>query len=391
MIWDSYVFRRGADVEDLWDQMYLARLNDGKATRLLYITGRGFDVRATTVLSRFVDRICASRCKIESAKMLLVGLAGYQLSSDLRDQTAENATNLENLFAKIGQTETIEIGRSAHGEDDISAAMALRNGADKILQHATERTDIILDVSSLPRICYVTILLSLLAKLVSKPATAEQLFAGGVTLHVLVGEDAALDAQISSEDPSNDLVLIPGYAEALQAEALQDTHLVWLPLLGEGRAAQLRKIESTIPAWAEICPILPYPSRNPRRGDELLMEYAEVLINMREIPLSNILYVHEAHPFEAYRQILEAMLRYRKTMAVVGGCRFVVTPLASKLVTIGAALACFEMKLRSEDGQSSVAMPHAEPKRYVAQIGALKASNPEISALLLTGEAYAAQ
>jgi hypothetical protein len=46
----------------------------------------------------------------------------------------------------------------------------------------------------------------------------------------------------------------------------------------------------------------------------------------------------------AYRRFLGAMMRYRKSMSIMGGCRLVVTPLASKLITIGASLACFEMQ-----------------------------------------------
>jgi hypothetical protein len=388
LIWENYVFRRGVEVQELWDQMHAAKVLEERPTRLLYITGRGFDLRATTVLEQFVDRLKASRCHIERATMLLVGLTGYQLADNLHSQTAENAARLTEIFASVGQTEALQMGRSADGEDDISTAMALRYGAEKILSHVHDCTDIVLDVSSLPRISYLTILLSLLAKLIPAVHAANCLFSKGVTLHVLVGEDAALDSKISSEDPGNDLVLIPGYAEAFQAETLQDTHLVWMPLLGENRVAQLKKIESSIPAWAEICPVLPHPSRNPRRGDRLLIEYHDLLIGTRETPLSNILYVHEGHPFEAYRQLLEAMLRYRRTMAVVGGCRLVVTPLASKLVTIGAALACFEMKANAVGDQSSVAIPYAEPKRYVADLESLRASRPEISALVLTGDAY---
>ncbi len=170
--------------------------------------------------------------------------------------------------------------------------------------------------------------------------------AKGVTLQVLVGEGAALDSQISSEDPSNDLVLIPGYSEAMESEALRDMPLVWFPVLGENRLAQVKKVEESIPTWAEICPILPHPSRNPRRGDQLLVEYDSILFATRETPLGNILYAHESHPFEAYRQLLGAMLRYRSTMGVIGGCRLVVTPLASKLITIGSALACFGASCR---------------------------------------------
>jgi NAD(P)-dependent dehydrogenase (short-subunit alcohol dehydrogenase family) len=87
-------------------------------------------------------------------------------------------------------------------------------------------------------------------------------------------------------------------------------------------------------------------------------------------------------------QLLQAMLRYRNTMKVIGKCRLVVTPLASKLITVGCALACFEMKLKSTDYASSVAIPYAEPRRYEVTIERLMQSRPVISALLLTGDAY---
>ncbi len=72
----------------------------------------------------------------------------------------------------------------------------------------------------------------------------------------------------------------------------------------------------------------------------------------------------------------------------MGGCRLVVTPLASKLITIGVGLACFEMRPPDVTADYRVAIPYAEPTRYVASVQALRESKPEISALILTGEAY---
>jgi hypothetical protein len=184
------------------------------------------------------------------------------------------------------------------------------------------------------------------------------------------------------------LTLIPGYSEALQSESQQEEPLVWFPILGENRLAQLRKIQASIPEFAEICPILPHPSRNPRRGDELLLEYDSVLFTQRATPISNVFYVNETHPFEVYRQLLGAMQRFRKSLGLIGKCRIVVTPLASKLITVGSALACFEMKLISIDYKSSVAIPYAEPKRYEVDLELVLQSRPIISALLLTGDAY---
>lgn len=185
--------------------------------------------------------------------------------------------------------------------------------------------------------------------------------------------------------------MVPGFSSAMQLESFQDSPLVWFPILGEHRVNQLQIMRSNkIPGEAEICPVLPHPSRNPRRADRLLVEYKEALFDSRRTPTSNILYVHESEPFEAYRQLLGAMRRYQQSMEILGGCRLVVTPLGSKLVTLGAGLACFEMRPTDlENASYGVAIPHAEPTRYVVDPLAVKRSQPEICCLLLTGGAYA--
>jgi len=384
MLWQHYVFRRGAEVNDMWDLVFARR-----PVRLLYIAGRGFDARAQAVMTAFVDSLRSSGGAVERADLLLVGFSGYQLSEELTEQTELNAKALEEAFTTIGATSRLSIGASASGEDDISAANALRIGTEAVLKNVINKTDIVLDVSSLPRVVYLSLMTALLRKLIPNKASPNALFANGVNLQVLVAEDASLDAQIRSEDPRNELVLIPGFSSALYAESMRDWPLVWFPILGENRVNQLQKVlDSAIPAAAEICPVLPHPSRDPRRADGLLVEYRVPLFDKRQTPTSNILYAHEAHPFEAYRQLFRAMERYRKSMCIIGGCRLVVTPLASKLITLGAGLACFEMRPAGMDENYGVAIPYSEPTRYVASTEVLRASKPEISALLLTGDAY---
>lgn len=82
------------------------------------------------------------------------------------------------------------------------------------------------------------------------------------------------------------------------------------------------------------------------------------------------------------------MQRYQDSMMIMGGCRLVMTPLGSKLITLGAGLACFEMRSNKWPAKHAVAIPHAEPRRYLATVDSLRKSKPEISVLLLTGEAY---
>lgn len=389
MLWDRYIFRRGNGVHELWDRLF-----EERPIRLLYIAGRGFDVRAQAVMRETVASLSASGRRIESAQLLLVGLNDYELQEEIKQLTEENTAQLHEIFAPLGSVKDIPIGSSSEAEEDISASTALRSGVGSVLAEVSDQTDIVLDVSSLPRVIYLALLTSLLNRLVPNKTVFQDghhpLAANGVNFQVLVAEDAQLDGNILAEDPSNDLVLIPGFSGALHAESVQDWPLVWFPILGENRVSQLQKVMSLaeIPISAEICPVVPHPSRNPRRADDLLVEYTTPLFESRKTPTTNIMHVHESNPFEAYRQLLNAMRRYEGSMKVLGGCRLVVTPLGSKLVTLGAGLACFEMKPVDLNAKYGVAIPHAEPKRYSASVDELKGSKPEISALLLTGEAY---
>jgi hypothetical protein len=382
-LWQHYVFRRGVQVPALWDDLFT-----GRAVRLLYITGRGFDPRARSTMQSLVQNIASAGHKIEKATLLLVELTGYQLEQSLVELTTQNAQALQEFFAPLGNTVTITIGSSLRAEEEISASSALRLGTEQVVAHVTDHTDIILDISSLPRIAYLAFATSLLTKLIPNKSIPDALFAGGVNLQIIVAEDPVLDGRILSEDPSNDLVLIPGFSSVLYAESAKEWPMVWFPILGDNRVNQLKKLESIIPETAEVCPVLPHPARDPRRAERLLVEYKAPLFDTRQTPPSDFLYVHESQPFEAYRQLLSAMRRYQTSMSILGGCRLVVTPLASKLITLGAGLACFEMHAPNLEGNSGVAIAHAEPTRYVVSPQDLHASKPELSSLLVTGQAY---
>lgn len=389
-LWQHYIYRKGSEVHDLWDSLFA-----GRRPRLLYISGRGFDLRAQSMLSALVANATDEKREFEKAHLTMVGFSAYQLSDELIKETEENAAQLEAAFRTMSisaTANTVTFGGSpiAVEEDEISPSNALRLGTAEVIRDLAEFTDIVLDASSLPRVIYISLLTAILDRLIPDKSVPDALAAQGVNFQVVVAEDPSLDARIVAEDPSNDLIHIPGFSAALHVESVQDWPLVWFPMLGEGRVAQLVKVANlaTIPDSAEICPVLPHPSLDPRRADRLMIEYRQEIFLARQTPPTNILYAHEAQPFEAYRQLLQAMKRYKKSMMALGGCRLVVTPLASKLITIGAALACFEMKPVDMDQGYGVAIPYAEPKRYVASKEDLRRSKPEIAALLLTGDAY---
>lgn len=383
ILWDKYVFRRGSAVHALWDDLFANR-----KSHLLYIAGCGFDVRVTNVLNQFLSAMEAGKYQIDSATLVLIEFSGYELEDDLKAQTRDNCDALRDAFEPHGKI--LSIPMELAGGADLRVSHALQEGTRELLNHVNGCTDVILDVSSLPRVVYLALMTGLLDYLVPEKSEIDPLAARGVNLQILVAEDAYLDGKIKSEDLSEDLVLIPGFGGGIKVESMGDWPVVWFPILGEGRTSQFEKVASLaeIPSDAEICPVVPHPSKDPRRGDNLLLEFRLPLFASRQTPMSNVMYAHESLPFEAYRQVRNAIERYLVSLQSLGGCRILVTPLSSKLITIAAGLACFEMKPVGEAASYALGIPYAAPTRYGASRQDLLSSRPELSALLLTGSAY---
>jgi hypothetical protein len=97
---------------------------------------------------------------------------------DLKAATQENATFLRDTFLALGQTAELIMDARAEGEDEFSTSNALRKGVEAILARIPGRTDIILDVSSLPRVAYLAIMTGLLQRLVPDKRSFEWREAG---------------------------------------------------------------------------------------------------------------------------------------------------------------------------------------------------------------------
>jgi hypothetical protein len=167
------------------------------------------------VIQQFVETLKTSAAQLQSAELLLVRLPGYHLGADSRQQTQTNKQVLNAQFGTLGIASTVTVTASASSEDDMSPTNALQLGVAAVLARITDHTDIILDVNSLPRVMFLALLNGLLNRLIPDKLATNALAAQGVNLQVVVADDPVLDAQIRSEDPSNDLVIIPGFSSAL--------------------------------------------------------------------------------------------------------------------------------------------------------------------------------
>ena len=89
--------------------------------------------------------------------------------------------------------------------------------------------------------------------------------------------------------------------------------------------------------------VLPFPSKDPRRSDQLIQSYYQLLFERLNIEPQNLMYVPERNPFEAYIRLTKAILNYHKSLHILGGCKAVISTFSSKLLSIGTLLTAYEL------------------------------------------------
>lgn len=369
MRWDPYILAQDDEFDVFWKE-HLAR----RSRKVLMIIGRGFDVRACDA----ARHIFAAAGTGERHAWLLCFDNELQDSPQLEQMVASNEAGYQSLF-KASNIRELEIAPG-----DASRLMATARNTFRTLSDKTQiRTydDVILDISAIPRMIALTAIATLIALL---DGIAEET-GRQVNLHVTTAESVTADRQAASGSLSDVVTTVAGFSGSKNAESDDFMPRVWFPVLGEDQETRLTRIrEDLMPN--EICPVIPFPSRDPRRGDQIIASYQQTLFDDFQIEPNNILYASEFNPFEAYKQIYGAIDRYHNALTELGGCKAYVSPLSSKLLSVGALLACYDH--RSSMGSNSnlrIGMPYVESVSY----GDVKQTNDnprELYSMWIRGE-----
>lgn len=198
----------------------------------------------------------------------------------------------------------------------------------------TPYTDILVDVSSLPKSLYLTLLLILVKKCTK--------IGKGINLHVVACQDVDLDSQII--ESTDDTRLLKGFKSKLERLSQQMIPKIWTPLLSRDNTNSLQKLYERI-GPKDIYPVLPFPSRNPRNDDDLLVEYRDIFVDEWVLDPLNIIYAAEDDPLDVYRSLLGLYHQQQEALEPLGGVSMVVSILSSKLSSIGAFMAAFEKNM----------------------------------------------
>lgn len=373
MWWDPYNLFRDLKFAAFWRDRLAT-----KKRRLLFIVGAGFDPR---VLGPAKEIIVADPA-VERHCVAVDMSDGYETDSSAAALGQQNREGLEKLFPGG----SLEIRRLVAMDPDrirdVSRSTAVLFGdlADLIEGY----TDVVVDISALPRLVYLTLINMLLSHLVDP--TASSPLGSEINLHVVYAEAAEIDSAISKYEIDTELAPIQNLMIRLDEEASLTWPTVWFPVLAEDMLEQLTRIaDRTDPD--EICPVLPAQSANPRRGDNIIERLGEFLFDRLNIDNRDILRATESNPFQLYRSLMDTMARYEDSLKLFGGARFVLSPLSSKGLSIGCLLAAFEKRAIGDRNRVRVGLAHVESKRYDATS---LPENPkfELISAWLTGECY---
>lgn len=366
--WRDYLLFRGDAFSSFW-QTHLA----GDSRSLLFVLGKGFDPRTCMAL-RVIAELAGN--SLQETMTLEFDEGDGILNQKLRDLATSNSEELEELMAGNGRSTNHRIPfRTADGRR-VCARNAANVFADE--DRVSAFTDIIVDISAMPRSVYFP----LIARLLFFHDDLKRKGKGAPNIHVVVAEDPTLDCQIREEGVDETASFLHPFEGEFNREATGQQPKVWIPILGESRTTQFDRIYDLVKP-DEVCPVLPSPSRNPRRGDDIVMEYRDLLFDQLRIDPRNIIYSSEYNPFEVYRQIRKATLQYHEVLGLIGGCKVALSALCSKLMSLGVLLVGYDLK--SSDSLQ-VGIAHIECQGYDMPSSVVPSAEPV--GVWLAGECY---
>jgi len=368
--WDNYFLRHGPEFDVFWKK-YLSYSNRD----ILFLVAKGFD-----------PRMC---CGIEA----ITEAGGLGKRDCIIIDFDEGATSPSRKYNPLVQQNSILLNKLLSNHKKIQKNIPMlspegrrvgsRNIANSIsVTELNCYTDIVIDISSMPRSIYFPLVGSILTLTDNSSA-----FKGKKpNVHLIVAENVGLDTRIRDQGINFDASYLYGFTGSLGLQSFAHSAKIWIPVLGEKQERQLEKIYNLVHP-DEICPVLPVPAANPRRTDDLLVEYRKLLFDNWGVDQRNFIYAAEQNPFELYRAIHRTVRRYNDSLKVLGGCQVIISALSSKLLSIGALLAAYELK----DYGLGVGMAHVETQGYeIEKVDSLGRELPktQLSTLWLAGDCY---
>jgi len=245
--WSHYLQHDPESSQQFWREM-LGRANKD----LLLILGLGFDPRMCAGVQTILEGGGAGR------RVCLLLTYNEGRGSPSQKHAPDVNSNYKDLHRRMK-----DYGRIHEKKFDVWTDDGKWVGSRRACQSIDREmllafTDIVVDISAMPRGIYLPILGKILSLLDDEKHTSNH----SVNLHVMVAENVELDKRIQEKE-LGEASYLHGFAADLWVQADSGVPTLWIPILGEGKAEQLRRIHDLCRP-DEVCPVLPSPAINPR-------------------------------------------------------------------------------------------------------------------------------
>ena len=291
-----------------------------QAPKTLFVIGKGFDPRATRVLE-LIGEDC-----IQSAEVILID---FQDNSPKRntDSIRYSDTN-KNKIKEISKSVNVtEIRMPQYNEN--KTIVVYENARRSIKKQQIDGFDnIIIDTSAMPRGVAFTII-----KRIFKIKEDSQ------KLYLSVCENSYCDDIIKPVITDESAEYLPGFNTFSMSVDADDADVIWFPVLGMYHESAFNVIAEFLDP-IEICPVVPFPSANVRRGENILRNIGEALFRERSVDKRNIIYVPEKSPILVYNKLYDTICYYDKALSAnkEKKYKYVFSSVSSKLIDIGVIL-----------------------------------------------------
>lgn len=291
------------------------------ARRAVIIAGAGFDPRSTR------------------ATQLLAGILGSRLRGIfLREQRSAGQSPLSAVGDATARTLTALVPRSRVAAFQVfstdNATVGGRRTVEALRSETwADVTDIIADLSA-----FSLGVAFPLVKLLLEAARAHHR-----NLHVVVTDDLSIDEETDGL-PSEKAETVFSFKGALGLHDTSNVTILWLPQLTARRRKSLGRVYAALTEGqsVEVCPLLPFPARDPRRADGLLEVYQEELESIWRVDARDLIYVDERKPLDLYRTVLDIDDARQRVFRKLGGSLTVLSPFGSKVQSLGALMAALD-------------------------------------------------
>ena len=203
-------------------------------------------------------------------------------------------------------------------------------------------------------------------------------------LFFAVSENVTIDERIKKTPVIDNIEPLVGFRSLSSRESNLDRINILISLMGDQNIDILRSIYNHFQP-SDMFPVLPFPSKDPRHSDYLMLKYHEFFTEKQFTEPQNITYADEQNPFELYRIVSNMIQGHQATFKPISDhvC-FGIALLTSKLLSLGALLVGLEYNNCVTIYNVSSANYEIEDATVFKQIN----EDSEPFLLWITGEAY---